>query len=136
MPYLIEKADNPKAFLFSPADTVRDKNIEQRRNRKTLSKNGEVQPSHRNRKKENPKTVPGKQYSTETYGRAVARACKRAGVPQWSVNQLRHRAASDIRKEHGLEAAQIMCGHKRASTTEIYAEVDVEKAVKVARKMR
>ena len=134
-PYLIEKADNPEAFLFSPTDTVRDRSIEKRRNRKNLSKKGEVQPSHQNRRKSNPKRAPGEQYSTDSYGRAVTRACKRAGVPPWSVNQLRHRAASDIRKKHGLEAAQVMCGHKRASTTEIYAEVDIEKAVKVAREM-
>ena len=135
IPYLIEKEGTPEAFLFSPADTVRDRAIELRRNRKNLSKKGEVQPSQRNRRKENPKRVAGEQYSTESYGRAVARACKRAGVPPWSVNQLRHLAASEIRKKHGLEAAQVMCGHKNASTTEIYAEVNQEKGVQVAREM-
>ena len=135
MPYLIEKESTPEAFLFSPADTVRDRAVDLRKKRKNLSKKGEVQPSQQNRRKENPKKQPGEKYSTETYGRAVARACKRAGVPPWSVNQLRHRAASDIRKTHGLEAAQVMCGHKNASTTEIYAEVNQEKGVQVAREM-
>ena len=135
MPYLTEKADDPEAFLFSPADTARDRSIERRRNRKTLNKNGEVPASQEYRRKENPKRPPGKQYTTGAYNKTIAAACKKAGVPHWHVNQIRHLSATEIRKEHGLEAAQIMCGHKRASTTEIYAETDVEKAVKVAREM-
>jgi hypothetical protein len=64
-PYLVEKADTPEAFLFSPADTMRDRAVELRKNRKTLNKKGEVQPSHKNRRKENPKRTPGEQYSPE-----------------------------------------------------------------------
>jgi len=134
-PYLLEKADTPEAFLFSPADTIRDKTIELRKNRKSLNKKGEVQPSQQNRKKANPKRVPGEQYSPESYSRAIARACKRAGVPQWSVNRLRHLAATEVRKKYGLEVAQILCGHKHASTTEIYAEVDHAKGIEVAREI-
>ena len=133
--YLLEKADTPDAFLFAPADTMRDRAIELRKNRKTLNKKGEVQPSHQNRRKENPKKTPGDQYTTEAYNRAIARACKRAGVPLWSVNQLRHLAATEVRQKYGLEVAQIMCGHKHASTTEIYAEVDLEKGIQVAREI-
>jgi integrase len=102
-PYLVEKADSPKAFLFAPADTMRDRAAELRKNRKTLNKKGEVQPSHKNRRKENPKKAPGEQYCTEVYNRAIARACKRAGVPLWSVNRLRHLAATEVRRKHGLE---------------------------------
>jgi integrase len=122
-PYILEKVNTPDAFLFSPADTVRDKVIERRKNGKTLNK--------KSRKKENPKRAPGEQYSPESYGRAIARACKRAGVTLWSVNQLRHLAATDVRKKYGLEVAQILCGHKHASTTEIYAEKDHEKGIRV-----
>ena len=134
-PYLLEKADTPDTFLFAPADTMRDRAIELRKNRKTLNKKGEVQPSQQNRRKENPKKAPGEQYTTEAYNRAIARACKRASVPLWSVNQLRHLAATEIRQKYGLEVAQIMCGHKHASTTEIYAEVDHEKGIQVAREI-
>jgi len=129
------KADEPEAFLFQPKDTVRDRNAEKRRNRKTLNKKGEVQPSQQNRKKENPKRAPGEKYSTESYNKAITTACKKAGVPHWTVNQIRHLSATEIRKEHGLEVSQLLCGHKRASTTEIYAEADIEKAVKIAREM-
>ena len=134
-PYLIEKAGTPEAFLFSPADTMRDRATELRKNRQTLNKKGEVQPSQKNRRKENPKKVPGEQYSPESYNRAIARASKKAGVPLWSVNQLRHLAATEVRQKYGLEVAQIMCGHKHASTTEIYAEVEHEKGIEVAREI-
>ena len=80
MSYLLEKEDTPEAFLFSPADTVRDRNIERRRNRKTLNKKGEVQPSQKNRRKGNPQKQPGTQYTTHSYSRAIIAACKKAGV--------------------------------------------------------
>jgi len=134
MSYLLEKEDTPEAFLFSPADTVRDRNIEKRRNRKTLNKKGEVQPSQRNRRNPNPKKRPGEQYTTHSYNRAITTACKKAGVPHWTVNQIRHLSATEIRKKCGLEAAQVACGHKRASTTEIYAEVDHGTGIDVARR--
>ncbi|MCL2624681.1 MAG: tyrosine-type recombinase/integrase, partial [Planctomycetaceae bacterium] len=79
--------------------------------------------------------APGEQYSPESYSRAIARACQRAGVTPWSVNQLRHLAATEVRQKYGLEVAQIMCGHKHARTTEIYAEVDHEKGIEVAREI-
>ena len=134
-PYLAEKADAPEAFLFAPEDTMRDRAIELRKNRKTLNKKGDVQPSHKNRRKENPKKAPGEQYTTEAYNRAVARACKRAGIPLWSVNRLRHLAATEVRQKYGLEVAQVLCGHKHASTTEIYAEVDHEKGIQIVREI-
>jgi site-specific recombinase XerC len=48
---------------------------------------------------------------------------------------LRHLAATEVRRKHGLEAAQVLCGHKHASTTEIYAEVDHEKGIQVVREI-
>jgi integrase len=51
---------------------------------------------------------------------------------RWSPNQLRHSAATTIRKEFGLEAAQIALGHSRADVTQIYAERDLEKGIQVA----
>jgi integrase len=134
-PYLLEKANTPEAFLFTPADTMQDRAIELRKNRKTLNKKGEVQPSQQNRRKENPKKAPGEQYSPEVYNRAIARASKKAGVPLWSVNRLRHLAATEVRKKYGLEIAQILCGHKHASTTEIYAEVDHERGIQIVREI-
>ena len=135
LPYLREKESCPEAFLFSPKDTMRDRAVALRKNRKTLNRRGTVQPSQQNRKKPNPQKQPGDQYSTASYNRATATACQKAGVPHWHANQIRHLAATEIRKKHGLEISQVLCGHKHASTTEIYAEVDFEKAAKVAREI-
>ena len=40
---------------------------------------------------------------------------------RWSPNRLRHAAATEIRREVGLEEAQIILGHSRADVTQIYA---------------
>ncbi|WP_422932021.1 tyrosine-type recombinase/integrase [Singulisphaera sp. PoT] len=47
----------------------------------------------------------------------------------WNPNQLRHNAATRLRKQFGIETARIILGHSSAFTTEIYAEADVEKAM-------
>ncbi len=54
---------------------------------------------------------------------------------RWSPNQLRHTAATKIRKEFGLEAAQVILGHAAADVTQVYAERDAEKAREVIRKI-
>jgi len=71
------------------------------------------------------------QYSTTSYARAIAYACKRTSTPHWHPHQLRHNYATRIRREHGLEMAQILCGHRTADVTQVYAEVDRERAVAV-----
>ena len=45
-------------------------------------------------------------------------------VPRWRPNQLRHAAATKIRQQFGLEAAQVLLGHSKADVTQIYAERD------------
>ena len=49
-------------------------------------------------------------------------------LPHWHPNQLRHTAATEIRRQFGLEAAQVIFGHAKADVTQIYAERDTEKA--------
>jgi integrase len=61
-------------------------------------------------------------YSPQSYGRAIMRACKAAGVPHWHPHQLRHAFATRVRESHGLDAAQAVLGHATARVTEIYAE--------------
>ena len=56
-------------------------------------------------------------------------------LPNWHPNQLRHSAATMIRKEFGLEAAQVILGHSRADVTQVYAERDNAKALEVIRKI-
>lgn len=78
--------------------------------------------------------VPRKQkrYRRDSYHRAIIRACDRAEVHRWSPNQLRHTAATAIRKQYGLEVAQVMLGHSKADVTQIYAERDASKGREIA----
>ena len=87
------------------------------------------------RRRENQKPTPrktrrtlGKHDTTDSYRRAVERACRKSGIPKWTPHQLRHTAATAIRREHGLDAAQVILGHATANVTQLYAEVDQEKA--------
>ena len=77
------------------------------------------------------KRQPGDHYTSESYCRTIKAACKRAGVPHWHPHQLRHNAATWLRKEFGLDVARVILGHSSSSVTEIYAEVDQEKAISV-----
>lgn len=70
-------------------------------------------------------------YRVDSYRQAIQRACKRAKVPSWSPNQLRHTAGTEIRKKFGAEAAQVVLGHGNLSVTEVYAERDMNLARKV-----
>jgi site-specific recombinase XerC len=53
----------------------------------------------------------------------------------WHPNQLRHNAATRIRSACGIEAARIILGHSSAVTSEIYAEIDQEKAREIMSKL-
>ena len=50
---------------------------------------------------------------------------------RWHPHQLRHNAATRLRREFGLEAAQVILGHKTLSVTEIYAEKNIEAARRI-----
>jgi integrase len=50
---------------------------------------------------------------------------------RWHPHQLRHNAGTRFRKQYGLEAAQVMLGQKTLSVTQIYAEKNVEAAMKI-----
>ena len=111
------------AYLFRPSDAVAEQTKKKRRKRKSR-----VQPSQIDRSRPNPKRSAGDRYTSDSYARAITRACIEAGVPHWSPHRLRHSFASRIRKLHGIELSRILCGHRSAVTTEIYAEADREKA--------
>jgi site-specific recombinase XerD len=46
----------------------------------------------------------------------------------WHPHQLRHTAATRLRKHYGLEAARVVLGHRSAAVAEVYAEIDQTKA--------
>lgn len=74
-------------------------------------------------------------YKPTSYGRAITRAAKRAGVSHWTPYQLRHLFATEVRAQFGLEAAQVILGHKRADVTQIYAERNLSLARDVINKL-
>ena len=134
-PYISEKKKKPEEFVFSPQDTVRDQRIARRRKRKTFNKQGEVQPSQRDRSNPNAVRKPGEKCTKDSYAQAIERACERAGVPHWTPNQLRHTAGTQTTANVSLEAAKEFLGHSSITTTEkFYVAPLPELAAEVARK--
>ena len=113
------------AYLFSPKEATAERAEKASTHRRADQKNNLRATDRR----------IGDRYSDGAYGRAVERACDDARVPRWTPNQLRHNAATFIRKEYGLEAAQVMLGHSKADVTQVYAERDRAKALKIAKEI-
>ena len=119
-----------QAYLFNPREAIEARNREWRGARQS-----KVQPSQRNRGKAKPKWVPSEVYSVASYGKAIRRGCEEANVPHWHPHQLRHNAATWLRKEFGLDIARVILGHRSSDVTEIYAELDFSRAVEVVGKI-
>jgi integrase len=117
-------------FLFSPREAIADKRAAMRAARKT-----KVQPSQLNRRKPKPERAPGDCYSTAAYDYAIAKGCKKAGVPHWHPHQLRHAHATEVRRRYGLEAPLVALGHSQANVTQVHAERDLRLAAKVAKEI-
>lgn len=126
--YLDETPAN--AFCFSPAASERRRRAKASLLRKSAASCGNTPDSNR---KATPLRSAGERYTAGSYRRAIHRACKKAGVDQWSPNRIRHTASTEIRKHFGIDAARAVDGHSSATTTEIYAELDLQKAVEVMR---
>lgn len=50
---------------------------------------------------------------------------------RWHPHQLRHNAATELRRRYGIEAARVILGHRSAAITEVYAEIDKAKALQI-----
>jgi integrase len=158
-PYLLRAAD---AYCFSPAESKKQSQEAPHAARKTPLPCGNTPGSNR---KSHPKRQPNARYAKDAYNRAINRGCEAAfGMPKalryvskklpedeqkrllelaaawrntncWSPNQLRHAAATEIRHNYGLEAAQVVLGHAKADTTQVYAERDMALAAEIMRKI-
>lgn len=118
---------DPGAYLFSPKEALARRHAVLREQRSTP-----LTPSQRARKREvHPLRSPGDHYSRANYANAIRRACLFAGVRRWHPNQLRHTAATRLRRRFGLEIARAALGHRSAVTTERYAEADTERVAEV-----
>jgi integrase len=116
-----------QAFCFSPKEAEAERNATRRQQRQSP-----MTPSHAKRR---PKDAPEKEkrdrYDRDSYRRAVEYGIRKAKVPHWHPHQLRHNCGTQIRQEFGLDAAQAILGHRNAAVTEIYAEVNRQKAASI-----
>lgn len=126
---------DPFEYIFSPADSEERRRQANHRKRKVPLHYGNTRGTNR---KDDPKRTPGEHYTVHSYRRAVRRAitaANKAGkkIPSWSPNQLRHTRGTTVREQYDAEHARTALAHKHLRTTEIYAEIDLAKAIKVAR---
>jgi integrase len=122
------------AYHFQPREAEAERHAKRRESRRTR-----VQPSQQDRRRCRPRKAPGERYTTGTYNQAIGygiaganRVIRKAGgdeIPSWHANQLRHNAATRLRREFGLDVARAVLGHASPVVTEVYAELDGAKAM-------
>ena len=157
--YLVRDAE---AYCFRPADSEDKRRAAVHAKRKTpLGYGNKPGSKQAKRGKRRAQWQPGDRYVTDSYRRAIHRACDRAfphpelgsikkadrtteqqtevqswqSSKRWSPNQLRHSAATEIRAKFGLEEAQVILGHSSADVTQVYAERDLSKGIEVAKQI-
>lgn len=137
-------------FLFSPVEAEAWRNEQRaiRRNRTTPVYPCELRTREkrcqkaRSRKSKRPK---GECYCSDSYRRAVEYGVKKSNrerrkdnseaelIPKWTPYQLRHTYATQMRKNHGVEAAQLGLGHARTNVVDVYAEKNLSLLVKLTK---
>jgi integrase len=153
--YLVRDAAD---YCFRPCDSVAKQLAARHAARKTPLCCGNKPGSNRIAK---PKRTAGDAYCVNAYRRAIYRASDAAfphpelsavkgteltqkqrvelrnwqAEHRWAPNQLRHSAATEVRRKFGLEAAQVTLGHSKADVTQVYAERDYALAANVARQI-
>jgi integrase len=151
-------ARGPEDFCFRPTDSEAKRRADQHAARTTPLSCGNKPGTNRKRK---PNRSAGDCYTTCSYRRAIHRGCDKAcphptlgdavvsklseekkaelkkwqSDHRWTPNQLRHAAATEVRRKFGLEAAQVILGHSQANVTQVYAERDLAKGMEVAKKI-
>ena len=136
------------AFLFSPIEAEDERRKELTKKRVTPLSCGNRRGTNR---KARSRLKPKERYTVSSYRRAIERGCDQAFPPppalkeeeirqwrrdhRWHPHQLRHTAATRLRKEFGIEAARVVLGHRSAAVTEVYAEIDSRKALETMSKV-
>ncbi len=113
------------ACLFRPLQAEAERHVRAQTHRRP-----DQQPNPR----KTTRTV-GACYTVASFRRAIHRACDKAGVPRWSPHRLRHSAATNIRREFGIEVARVILGHASLDATSVYAEFDQQRAEQVIAKI-
>lgn len=126
-PFLDRPAD---AYLFSPRESRAQYQALRAAQRKT-----KPTPSERKRKrKANPQRAPKEHYTVNTFQQTVRKTCHKLGKPVWTVLQVRHSRATEIRERYGLEGAAASLGNS-VEAAQIYAEKNRLLAQKIAREV-
>ncbi|HVS71998.1 MAG TPA: site-specific integrase [Phycisphaerae bacterium] len=128
-------------FLFSPHEAIAERHEKAK---------GSRRPNQLPNPRNTDRTV-GPCYTTNSYRRALHRAADLAFPPaptlppadasawrrkhRWGPHRLRHNAATFLRREFGIEVAQVILGHSSLSVTQIYAEVTLNRAMKAMEKV-
>jgi integrase len=152
-------------YLFSPARALAERNTERSANRKTPRYPSHMKRNAAKRKAKIPKEKYNRVSYEHAINRACDRAfpppeplMQHPGESQakwrarltpeertevknwqkthrWAPNRLRHTFGTRVRKDYGLEAAQVLLGHSKADVTQIYAERNEALAATVAAKI-
>ncbi len=120
-PYL---ARPPEAYCFSPAESFE---AFQRKRREARVASGKK--SAAGQRKASARWRPKDYYTIVAFDQAVAAACKRARLPHWSPNQVRHAVGTEVETLLGREDARCALGHANPTMTARYAE-GVERAAR------
>ncbi|MGE0760674.1 MAG: tyrosine-type recombinase/integrase [Pirellulaceae bacterium] len=121
-----------EAHLFQPREAVEWQRQQRAANRKTPLSCGNRPGTNRKRA---PKRKPSEAYTVRAYHQAIRQACLKASIDPWHPHQLRHNAATKLRKEYGLDVARVVLGHRSPQITEVYAELDHGRAAEVMAKI-
>ena len=54
---------------------------------------------------------------------------------RWTPHQLRHTAGTELRRNFGVETAQVTLGHKNIEVTEVYAEKNLDAVARAIAKV-
>lgn len=118
------------AYLFSPKDARAEYQQQRAANRKTKRTPGEL----KRKRKGIPQRAPRERYDVNSFQQSVRKTCRKAGVPVWTVLQVRHTRATEIREEHGVEGAAASLGDT-VEAAQIYAEKNRKLARRIALEM-
>jgi len=128
MPFLADRP--PDAWCFSPRDAARW----------SLGRRAKREPDRRQqRARQRWLDRFRDHYTQDTFGQALANLIRRvnrgrkAKVPHFSPNDLRHTRLTEIERELGIEAAQAAAGHDQLQTTRYYVHQRQLRAVEAAR---
>ena len=131
---------DPDAYLFQPreaATAVREAAKVAGRSdadRARAARNKRAADARARGGKPRNRRLPGECYTPGRLGHAVGRACQRAEIEHWHPHQLRHAAATELRREIGIEGARVVLGHRSPGMTEVYAELDRARAAEAMAK--